>query len=166
MEGAENEVQQETCLILLGKFLIDNPHLIGEQDMRAIEHHLDQSIKICTRYAIARIARQRTNSQQISTADESQFGTVNHPRCRTYADLGYDEKRALALSALQLAVEEIKLSEKNVQVAKLILNEGLSPREVAKRMGVSPSAIHQQLASVASKLAVIKEAVEFETFQP
>jgi len=32
-------------------------------------------------------------------------------------------------------------------------------------MGVSPSAIHQQLASVASKLAVIKEAVEVEFSQ-
>jgi hypothetical protein len=160
MEGAENEVQQETCLILLGKFLIDNPHLIREQDIRAIERHLVQSIKICTRFAIARIARQRTNSRQFSTADESHYGTVTHPRCKTYADLTYDEKRALALATLQLAVEELTLSETNAQVAML------SPREAARRLGVSPSAIHQQLARVASTLAVLKHAVEIEIPQP
>jgi len=123
---------------------------------------LVQSVRICARYAISRIARQRTNSRQISAVDESRFGTVNHPRCKTYADLTYDEKRSLAFSAFQLAVKEIKLSENNVRVARLILEDELTPNEAAKWLGVPSSAIHQQLTRVTSALAVLKDAVEIE----
>jgi len=162
MAGAEKEVQQDTCLMLLGKYLINNPNLMGEEDPAVIEYHLIQSVRICTRYAIARIARQRSCSRKMSTTDESQFGTVDHPSCRTYADLTYEEKRAMALSALQLAVEQTKLSDQNIQVARLVLEEGLSHQEVARKLGVTASAISQQIKLVAAQLAVLKNAVEME----
>lgn len=162
MAGAEREVQQDTCLMLLGKYLINNPNLVGEEDAAVIEYHLIQSVRICTRYAIARIARQRSCSRQFPATDESIYGMENHPRCKTYSDLTFEEKRAMALSALQLAVEQTKLSDKNVQVARLILEEGLSHREAAQKLGVTASAISQQIKLVAAQLAVLKEAVEVE----
>lgn len=161
MAGAENDVHQEACLMLLGTFLTQNQNLLAERNTDIIAEHLIKSVKICLHYGKKRIARKRISRHEIP-ADEFLFGTVNHPRCRTYADLSFDEKRALALSTLELAVQKNRLSQKNAIVAKLSLEEGLKSEEIATRLGVSPSAICQHLARVVGQLAVLKELVEEE----
>jgi predicted RNA polymerase sigma factor len=161
LAGLENEVRQEACLILLNRFLADNPHLNRETRPQAVGRHLIKSVKICVRYAVGRIARQKSRRCEIA-AQESQFGSVNHPRCRTFADLSFEEKRALALATLELAVEEKLLSAQNEAVFRLQLMGGHSQREIAKKLGVSPSAIHQRLQRVVAQLSILKNAVEEE----
>lgn len=162
MAGAENEVRQEACLMLLGKFLASNPNLIEEKEPEKIQTHLVKSVMICIRFAKRRIARKRIYPREIPLKEEILRDTVKHPRIRTYSDLSFDEKRALALSTLELAVLEKCLSHKNANVAKLSLEEGLDPQEIARRLGVSPNAIYQQLTRVVAQLAIIKELVEEE----
>lgn len=162
LAGAENEVSQEACLMLIGGFLASNPNLIGETDTEQIQRHLAKSMAICVHFAKKRIARKRVHPLEFPTNDEFLLGTVNHPRCRPYFDLSFEEKRALAISALELAVKKNRLSQKNAKVARLSLEEGLRSEEIARRLGVSPSAICQQLTRVVEQLAALKECVEEE----
>ena len=169
MAGMESEVCQEACAILFGKFLLRNRLLqeaTDQEDLKDIGSHLRWSVKKCLEIAVLRLARKRARELAMHEAGLDLLETRPHPRLKTYLDLTCDERCAVALAALQLALQQRLLSAKNARVARMILEEGMSPRDVGKRMGVSPRAINQQLARVAAQLSILKEAVEIEFSQP
>lgn len=165
MKDHEKEVIQEAGLMLLGSFLMRNERLgaaTRTEDIEAIDRHLRVSIKWCLNVATKRIARIR--SRDISRAaldlEESAFGTIPHPRMRPDHDLSMDERCALAIGALQLGLTEQRLSRQVAEIARLTLEEGLNGREIAARLGISPSAVSQHLQRVSSQLSILQSAVE------
>ncbi len=166
LAGAEQEVVQDACLLLIGSFLPRNERLAAatrEGDSEGIDRHLRASIRICGKHAMQRIARYRARerSRKVEPGTDVDFGTVDHPHASR--ELSPEQRCALALSALQLAMRREILTERAFEVARLTLEEGLTGREVAERLGISPSAVSQQLRSVSAQLAVLKDAVEAVT---
>jgi len=165
MAGMESEVSQEALTMLFSSFLRRNERLHNATDhknLSEIENSLRWSIRRCLRIAISRIARikKREAERVVQGIDLDALESALHPRLRKYGDLTCDERCAMALAALQLAVQHRLLSAKNAKVTRMILEEGINPRNAAKRMGVSPRAINQQLVRVAAKLSILKDAVE------
>jgi len=163
LAGAESEVIQDTCLLLMGSFLPRNRRLAEatrSADAEGVERHLSASIRICGRLAMKRMTRYRVRelSRRVEDATEEDFGVVDH----SYGsrELSPEERCALALSALQLAMRKEILTERAFEIVTLTLKEGLTGREVAEKLGISPSAVSQQLRSVSAQLAVLKDAVE------
>lgn len=170
MAGLESDVSQEACTMLFGSFLLGNKRLrkaTDSENLGEIENHLCWSVKRCLSIAISRIARKRAReaARFAEGFDLDRFESAPHARLRTYADLSCEERCAMALAALQLALQLRLLSSKNARVTRLILEEGMSPREAAKLMGVTPRAINQQLGRVAAQLSILKDAVEIEFSQ-
>lgn len=166
LAGAESEVIQDTCLLLTGSFLPRNRRLAAatrSADAEGVDRHLRASIRICSRFAIQRITRYRARelSRRVEDATEEDFGVVDH----SYGsrELSPEEKCALALSALQLAMKKEILTERAFEIVTLTIEEGLTGREVAERLGISPSAVSQQLRRVSAQLSILKEAVEIVT---
>jgi len=165
MNGHEREVIQEAGLMLLGAFLMRNERLHAAthaEDLDEIDRHLRASIERCLNFSIKRIARTRAVelSRRADGFDESVFGSVSHPRERLDNDLSPAERCALALGALQLGLNKRFLTERAAEIAKLTLEEGLNGREIARRLGISPSAVSQQLRRVSSQLSILQNAVE------
>lgn len=167
MAGTERDVEQEACTMLFGSFLLGNDRLqtaTASEDLESTARHLSKSVKICLRFAYQRVARSRSRelAQQVdfSKVGESVWGTTLHPRLRTYQELPCEERCAMALAALQLALRLRVVSEKNAEVTRMTLVEGLCPRKIAHKLGVSPRAIRQQLARVSAQLRILKDAVE------
>lgn len=170
MAGMESEVCQEACTMLFGSFLLGNKRLrkaADSESLSEIETHLRWSVKRCLSIAISRLARKRAREADrvAEGLDLDFFESPPHLRLRTYADLSCEERCAMALAALQLALQLRLLSSKNARVTRLILEEGMSARDAAKMMGVTPRAINQQLGRVAAQLSILKEAVEIEHSQ-
>lgn len=166
MAGEESEVIQNACLMLLGAFLVRNQRL-GEaaifQDVREIERHLRVSIRTCLSFAIRRFARSRSlDLSRRVDFDEALLGSVIHPWLRREADLGLEERCAIALAALHVALRGKILSRTAAKVFLLTLENGLSGREVAARMGISPSAVSQQLRRITAQLNLVKDVIEVE----
>ena len=66
----------------------------------------------------------------------------------------------MALAALQVAFAERIVSERGAEFARLPLEDGLTGREISRRLGISPSAVSQQLKKVSTQINVLKNAVE------
>jgi RNA polymerase sigma factor (sigma-70 family) len=163
LAGAESEVVQDTCLLLIGSFLPRNMRLAAatsRADTSEIDRHLRESVRICARHAMQRIARYRARecARKVEVESDVDFGVVDHPHASR--ELSTSERCALALSALQLALRKELLSQRAAEIVRLTLKEGLTGREVAEKLGISPSAVSQQLRRVSAQLAVLKDAVE------
>lgn len=171
MSGMESEVRQEACAILFGSFLLGNRRLqkaTDSENLDDIRKNLRWSVKKCLNLAVLRLARKRAREVALieDGFDLERLESPPHPWLRTYLDLTCDERCAMALAALQLALQQRLLSSKNARVTRMILEEGMSPREAAKLMGVSSRAINQQLSRVAAQLSILKEAVEIDFSKP
>jgi hypothetical protein len=171
MAGMESEVRQEACAVLFGSFLLRNRRLqkaTDSENLDDIRKHLRWSVKRCLKIAVLRLARKRAREAAFieNDFDLDRLESPPHPWLKTYMDLSCEERCAMALAALQLAIQQRLLSSKNARVTRMILEEGMSPREAAKLMGVSSRAINQQLTRVAAQLSILKEAVEVEFSQP
>jgi DNA-binding CsgD family transcriptional regulator len=75
-----------------------------------------------------------------------QWGQVHHPSDRSLSSLPYPVLRELALAALRQAVEQKGLARHSADIATTIIRDGLSQAEVARRLQISRSAVHQRLA--------------------
>jgi DNA-binding CsgD family transcriptional regulator len=163
LAGAEPEVVQDMCLLLIGSFLQRNRRLAvatRKGDLKEIDHHLRASLKICASLAIRRIARYRERelSRKVEAVTDADLGVVDHPHASR--ELSPEQRCALALTALQLAMHKDLVTERALEIVRLTLEEGLTGRQVAERLGISPSAVSQQLRRVSAQLNVLKEAVE------
>lgn len=161
LSGAEAEVRQDALLMLLRGFLERNHSLAHPCDPDQVHSHLVKSVKLCVSYSVARMARQRSRWGALFSLGAVPETSEMHPCIRTNGDLSWDEKRMIALAALELAVKHNQLSRKNAQITRLLIAEGLGPSEVARMVGVSASAIHQQVRRVSAQLSVFKELVEW-----
>lgn len=165
LAGMDRAVAQEACLMLLGKFLMRNKRLktnAAEGNVDEIARHLRASVRICIGYAAHRIARER--SKEVAKlgpdVDASNIGGTVHPRLRDVGQLSFEERYSLALAALDLGVQKRVLTTKSKAIATLVLVEGLTHRQIARRLGISPSAVSQQLSRVTAQLSILKDAVE------
>ena len=165
LAGMDRAVAQEACLMLLGKFLMRNKRLktnAAEGNVDEIARHLRASVKICIGYATRRLARERSKevAKLCPEIDASNFGRTAHPRLRDVGQLSFEERYSLALAALDLGVQKRLISAKNETIAALVLKEGLTHRQIARKLGISPSAVSQQLSRVSAQLSILKDAVE------
>lgn len=164
LAGMNRTVAQEACLMLLGKFLMENKRLktaTAEGDIEEIAGHLRVSVKICIGYSTRRLARERFReaAKYCPDVDASSIGATEHPRSRM-SQFSFEERCAIALAALDLGVRKRLITTKCETIASLVLKEGLTHRQIAKKLGISPSAVSQQLARVTAQLRILKDAVE------
>jgi DNA-binding CsgD family transcriptional regulator len=89
---------------------------------------------------------------------------LSHPHFfdRTEDELTFDERCSIALESLCIALHRKILSQRNAEVARLALEAGLSGREIARTLGISPSAVSQQLKHITAQLSLLKDEVEIK----
>jgi DNA-binding CsgD family transcriptional regulator len=164
LAGMERDVAQEACLMLLGKFLMRNKRLkaaTAEGNIEAIAGHLRVSARICIGYATRRLARERCREVAIlcPDVDASDIGSTEHFWSRA-SQFSFEERCAIALAALDFGVRKRLITAKSEIIATLVLKEGLTHRQIAEKLGISPSAVSQQLSRVSARLSILKDAVE------
>ena len=162
LAGMDRSVAQEACLMLLGKFLMRNKRLktaTTEGNIEDISGHLRVSVRMCIGYATRRFARERSRevAKLCPDVDAATIGKTVHPQS---GQLSFEERYAVALTALDLGVQKRLITAKSETIAKLVLVEGLTHRQIARKLGISPSAVSQQLSRVTAQLNILKDAVE------
>lgn len=162
LAGSERELAQTATLMLLGKFLMRNKRLrtaTTEGKIEEISGHLRVSVRMCIGYATRRFARERSKevAKLCPDVDAATIGKTVHPQS---GQLSFEERYAVALTALDLGVQKRLITAKSETIAKLVLVEGLTHRQIARKLGISPSAVSQQLSRVTAQLSILKDAVE------
>jgi DNA-binding CsgD family transcriptional regulator len=161
LSGHEPAIRQEACLMMLGGFLSRSKRLneaCASGDLGEISDRIGRTVSGSLRFAKRRIARERFRAlRNISPLEEAR---LTHGSDRDCQGLDREERESLASSILELSIRKGKLSARNKKIARLIFDEGLSPRETAARLGVSPSAVHQQLRRITATLHAISYLVE------
>jgi len=169
LKGKEDEIRQESILLLLSRYLAGNADLIAatkKANLAEIKSQLQRSIfaavQATSRSLLRSIERERKRYEYSDSIDEHPRATCLHPAERTTLwQLPYETQLELVFGALRMAIEEKLLPEKNLQLVMTMLKAGLSQTQIALSLGISRQAVHQRIEHVRNHLRKQIEKEEF-----
>ncbi len=156
MTGTEDEIRQESNLLLLGRYLAGNDDLIQatkKADLPAtkkqIRKSLNGAIRATSRTLLRSLQKDRKKHHYCESIEDHPLAICKHPaERRTLWELPYEAQRELVFATLRMAIVEKRLAEQNVQLLVTMVKESLSQTDIAQARGVTRQAINQRIAPV------------------
>lgn len=170
LRGCEADIRQETNLLLLGKYLRGNPQLLEatrNEDWFEIGNQLERSISAALNVVIWRMRhalvqeaeRRREFAAEAYWMRGMQNGEPFAGRSIWIFPIAIQIE--IALGMLNSAVNTKRLSPSAAAIVAMMLEERMTQSEVARRLQISRSAVHQRLQPVCAYLRkTVEEAVE------
>lgn len=169
LKNQEEEVRQQAAIMLFEHYLPGNFQLAratrsGDRD--EIKNQIGRSINAATKIVQMRLSRELVSEMKRWSSlpeDAVQWGCIPHSSDHTLHSLPYHALRELALAALLAAVEQKRVSSQNAALATTIIEKGVTQAEVARRLKINRSAVHQRLQAVRKYLREEIKKTEFPT---
>lgn len=167
LRNHEAEIRQEAILIQLKWFLKNHGGFGGVQNQR--NPHFDWNFPKAAAYALRyaklrHIARLDAECGKQEPLTEANGGAYQHGVDMPLWKLPKAIRCAMALRGIRHAADRSLISAGNAEVARLVLEEGMSVARVAARRGVTRGAIYQQLSRLRVVMPAIMAEIEVTTF--
>lgn len=156
LQGMEDDVRQETMLLLLQKYLPDNRNLqaaIQAGEVSTFRRAFAQAVGGALKTIERKFSHRKKLEQKHHEALVYHFsdGSFNH-----------EERRLAHMELLiQRAERSGALTARNAEILALILIRGHTRSEVAKTYGLSPSGLSRLISKASRKLQVQLPQMEF-----
>jgi DNA-binding CsgD family transcriptional regulator len=166
MRGAEPEIRQDAALLLLGKFFHRNSELAtatAAADIPEIANQLARSMAEALNICYFRIRRCRvkeTIRQVELLSDDPRLPSMEAANRRHLWQLPFALRHLLALKLLQISVESKQTTKASAKVVAAILDGKMTQAQMARKLGVSRSAVSQTVHSVTKNLRKIANDIE------
>jgi len=152
LKGSEEDIRQEGIILALDWL---NKHLRSGKPVSTWNYR--RSLAIALRFARRRFLHRIKLSADTVSIDESNAASCDHPTQQDLTDWPSERMRKMASCAISMAYKDGKISKSNAAVAHLVYVRGIAVEDVASRLGVTRSAIYQQLGRIKR---TIKPAIE------
>ena len=151
--GLEPEVRQATAILLLERYFKGNTALASatqRHDESAIASQMSRSINGAIRSSMRDLNRQMLTAMHRAgpMPEEEGIAAHDHPADLPFSEFGLRERKEVALAKLQEAVIGNAVSEENAEIAREIIELGLSQTEIASAKGITRQAVNQRIKSV------------------
>ena len=164
-----SEIRQEAVLIQLKWYLKQHGGSVAGGARKRQKRHrcwnFSSAAAHALKYAklryITRLATESRNHEPLTNANG---GVCLHAVDQSLWSLPKAVRRAMALCGIRRAADRGLISVGNANVAKLVLEDQMSIKQVADQLGVTPGAIYQQLLRVGEVLPAVMEEIEVPTF--
>lgn len=151
---------------ILGRFAVPSSGPLSTRKQRNRRHcwNFPKAAAHALKYAKLRhIDRLEAECGNQEPLNESNGGACGHDSDCPLWRLPKAVRRAMALCGIRRAEHRGLISTDNADVARLVLEAGISIKRVAAQRGVTRSAIYQQLSRIGSVLPQIMEEIEVPT---
>ena len=152
LKGSEEDIRQEGVILAFDWL---NKHLRSGRAISTWNYR--RSLAIALRFARRRLLHRIEHTAETVSMDESHAASCDHPTQQDLTDWPAERMRVIASCAISIAYRDGKISKSNAAVAHLVYVRGMAVEEVASRLGVTRSAIYQQLGRTKR---TIKPAIE------
>jgi hypothetical protein len=164
LKGMEPEIRQQALIMSVGGFLQENADYLDARQKRD-EAPIQRSMEKCMAITLALVKRRlasRLTCELARTREltEENGGTVPHPSEIRPCDLPSDVKAVMIMRSVARAVHQGKLSISNASIVSMICVRGLAAEEVAVAVGITRSAVFQQVWRVKRILPEVMNQVE------
>jgi hypothetical protein len=164
LKGLEPEIRQEALIMSVGGFLQQNTDYI-DADQKHDDAAVKSSMEKCMAIALAivkirmtsRLTHELARTHQLT---EENGGTRQHPSQIQPSDWSSDVKSFVIMRSVAKAVHQGKLSVSNASIVSMICEHGMPAEEVALAVGISRSAVYQQVWRVRRVLPEVMNQVE------
>ena len=168
LAGRELEIRQDALIMALEGFVEGNPRYaraVASSNAIAASVEVEKSTAIALRTCKLRLASKLTaqTAGHVSITEHN-GGCCQHPACQATSDWPLAVKIDIVMRGMDKAVSTGKLSSANVGVVAIIATGGKSVEEAAETLGVSRSAVYQQLNRVRRVLPGVIALMEPPSF--
>ena len=169
LRNHEVEIRQDAVLILLKWYLEQHQgHTAGGARKRR-KHHCCWNLRKAAAYALKyaklrHIDRLATETGSHESLTEANGGVSQHAVDQPLWRLPRAVRQSMALCGIRRAADRCLISAGNADVARLVLEEGMSIKRVAAQHGVTRGAIYQQLRRVGAVVSAIMAEIEVPNF--
>ena len=169
LRGRENELRQSAHLLLIQRYLAGNARLVSataDSDAKEVANQLQRSVHASVYAATRKLLRSiqrdiRWNEYFANFEDVPQAACIHPALRRDWTELPFDLQRPLVFVALEQALREKLLAPQNIEIARVIAEEGIPQAEIARRMLISRQAVCQRLAPLLKYLREYLDQTEF-----
>jgi hypothetical protein len=172
MNGLEDEIRQESYLLLVRRYLAGNPALFEATAARD-EDEIAEQIERSARASLTAVKRtmkkatlQRARAHDDDADIDAVCGTDHAANRSSIWGLPFELQKALVFLVLQRAAKENLLPPRSVSVATDMLENQMTQSDLARTRGVSRQSIHQHLGRVRAVLEREISATEFPMTAP
>jgi len=164
LQGRESEIRQEALIMAVGGYLQQSTDYLDarqKQTEDAIHNAMDKCAAITLGICKIRMAS-RVNGIYRSevTLTDYNGGTCRHRTQLLPAEWPTDIKAGVIMQAVAKAVRLGKLSVSNASMMSMICEHNMGVEEVSLAVGISRSAVYQQVWRVRRVLPEVMEEVE------
>jgi hypothetical protein len=166
MQGTEDEIRQNAAILLLNKFLAGNRKLMAataktnkKQILNQINRSMLAALKVCRRQLSRKITKERIMLDELLAEDPRLPNVL--PKLNTKLwELPFALQHILALKLLQISVQTKQTSKASTKVVEAILDGKMTQAQMARKLGVSRSAVSQTVQSVTKSLRKIANDID------
>jgi DNA-binding XRE family transcriptional regulator len=158
-----DDVRQEAAILLEQGYLRGNRSLAQATtsgDLESISRGIIHSIQATLMLARKRVQAKEMRHKKIEERLTHHLETVP-PDERNHPSL-FDERRAIALAAIKLALEHGRVTPHDAEIVRTRITESLTLAEMAERNGVSRQAVHQREARSIKVLRRVVREMEWQ----
>jgi hypothetical protein len=164
LKGMESEIRQQALILSVGGFLQENADYIDARQERN-EALIQRSMEKCLAIALALVKRRLASRLTYELArtrelTEENGGTRQHPSDTRPCDWSPDMKAVMVMRSVARAVHQGKISISNASIVSMICVRGLAAEEVAVAVGITRSAVYQNVWRVKRILPEVMDQVE------
>ncbi len=169
LAGREPDIRQTALIQSIGGFLHSNESYIKARKTHNIARVKGAMIRcgaISLKYAKARLARELSReSKRFTVITEANGGFYLHPSTQKPNEWPSAEKASMIMTSVRVAVREGILSPANAGLVHMACENGMSVNQIARLVGISPSAVSQQFRRIRRVLPDVIERVEQTSFE-
>jgi len=168
MRGAEPEIRQDAAILLLDNYFLRNPELTAATaaaNTAEVANQLARSMAKAIRICYMRLRRRRykeTTRQVELLSDDPRLPFVEATQRRHLWQLPFALRHMLALKLLQISVQKKQTTKASAKVVTALLDGKMTQAQMARKLGVSRSAVSQTVHSVAKNLQKISKEIDLE----
>jgi len=154
LKNLSDDLCQEASLLLFSKLLTGNKELVTatRSGHRAlIAGQIRRSVSAALRFSKWKLLKMLTRApgQLHPEKDTTEVVTYQHPaHFMALRELPFETQQKLVLGMLRQAVREVHLTSDNAELARTLLENNLTPADLARLLGVTRQAVHQRLKPV------------------